>query len=293
MRARRKVIPLQGGLGNQLFEVAAGLCLREATGTEVTWSTFWLDHPAPGETRRSLAVEGILRPGELISTRTPRSGLLGNRFQGWRAVETGPGEDVLGRVRPWTAHVAGYFQRLAYVDLAWPSLIDRLVASRDVDHRAFANPAPGAHGVVHMRLGDYVTNPSARAAHGVTSVEYFARAIEALNKSTGVHEWWILSDDLPQAVGRLSEARIPSDVSLVPKKTEGDWAALAVMATARACVISNSSFSWWGAFAGSRSHGAGVVAPEPWFSSRTQPEPPIFPAGWTRMSRPIERDGTP
>lgn len=282
------MIPLQGGLGNQLFEIAAGFTLRDVVGAQVRFSTFWFDNPATDETARSLAVGGLLRPDEVTRVRVPRKGGYGDRIHSLRVVETSPEDDALSRVRPWTRYVAGYFQRLDYVDQAWPVLRDRLAASSEEAHRMLASPLCGDHGCVHVRLGDYLMSPAAREVHGVATPAYYARAIDALHRKFGVREWKLISDDLPEAERRLISAGLPHGVTLEPVAMQDDWSELTVLATARSCVISNSSFSWWGAYLAGRSHEAAVVAPTPWFARNTQPEPPIFPSDWARQSRLLD-----
>lgn len=286
---REKTIPLQGGLGNQLFELCAGFALRECLSAEIRFSTYWLDNPATGETARSLAVGDLLRADETTDAQVPRHGGRGDRIHALRVVETGPDDDALARVRPWTRYVAGYFQRLDYVDRAWTVLRGRLAGSSDEVHRILANPPAGDHGAVHMRLGDYLSNPAARGAHGVTTPDYYARAIDAVYRQYGVREWRLISDDLGEAGRRLASAGISPEISLQPVAMRDDWSELTVLATARTCVISNSSFSWWGAYFAGRGHGAPVIAPTPWFAHPTQSEPPIFPSSWVRQSRLLDR----
>ena len=287
---RQKVIPLQGGLGNQLFEIAAGFTLRDAVGAEVRFSTFWFDNPASGETPRSLSVGGLLRADEVTDARVPRKGGYGDRIHSLRVVETSPDDDALARVRPWTRYVAGYFQRLDYVDRAWTVLRDRLASSSEAVHRTLASPPSEDHGTVHVRLGDYLSSPAARGAHGVATPEYYARAIGALSKQFGTRDWKLISDDLPEAERRLQSAGLPRGVTLQPVALQDDWSELAVLASARACVISNSSFSWWGAYLAGRSHEVAVIAPTPWWASTNQPEPPIFPSGWARQNRLLDHE---
>jgi hypothetical protein len=289
---RDKVIPLQGGLGNQLFEMVAGFALKDRDRVRVSYSTYWLDRPEQGETPRSFALEHLLRTEELTVERAPRTGWYGDRLHSLRVIETSTDDDSLGRVRPWTRYVAGYFQRLEYVELGWRQLIGRLSSSPDGEHRVLAQPSPREHGAVHYRLGDYVHNASARETHGVAGADFYAGAIGDLHKRRGVDRWILVSDDLPEAEARIRAAGLPPGVTLEPPAAKGEWSDLAVLATSRACVISNSSFSWWGAYLGHRHHSVDVVAPSPWFASLRVPEPPIFPEEWTRAQRSIVRAGT-
>ena len=281
------LLPLQGGLGNQLFQLAAGLAAQARTGRPLCFSDFWLRHPEPGETPRQLAIAGLLLEGELTSQQFPRAGRATDRLTGRRVIERSPGDDALARLSSRTRVLAGYFQRLEYAQEAWPSLRERLAASDDPRQQRLIRTEPAAYGAVHYRLGDYVTNPHANTAHGVTSPGYFADAIRHGHRSLGIDRWVVVSDDPTAALALLRSTELPATVHLEVAAGDDEWADLATLASARVCAISNSSFSWWAAFIGSTAREMQVVAPRPWFSDPAQPEPPLFPATWERRERSL------
>ena len=280
-------IPLQGGLGNQLFQLAAGMVVQERLGKAVTYSDHWLRHPAPGETPRSFALQGLLRPGELVSSPTDRAGHVTDRILHHRMVERSPNDDALARVGRHTRVLSGYLQRLACAEEAWPALRARLASSSDEGHRRVVRPADASYGALHYRLGDYLSNPTANTMHGVSSPDYFSQVIRAKTASTGIDDWIVVSDDPVTALDLLRSTDLPAGVTLRTVASSGEWSDLGLLAAARVCAISNSSFSWWAAFLGGRARDMEVVAPRPWFLDGTAAEPDLFPPTWERLDRSV------
>jgi hypothetical protein len=280
-------IPLQGGLGNQLFELAAGLVLEARHGRRVVYSDHWLRHPTEGETPRAFALDGLLAPGELVHAPAPRVGRAADRLLRQRVIELSADDDALARVSGSTRVVAGYFQRLSYVEEVWPALRRRFESSGYPAHSRLVSPEAGSHGAVHYRLGDYLSNSNANNHHGVTSPGYFAEVIRDGHARLGITDWQVVSDDTTAALELLGSTDLPSEVRLTAPPAGGEWDDLAVLASARVCAISNSSFSWWAAYLGAASRPTSVVAPTPWFSDSHVPEPVLFPRGWERRERAL------
>jgi hypothetical protein len=285
--ARSTTIPLQGGLGNQLFQLAAGLVVQQRWNRPVVWSDYWLRHPEAAETPREFALDGLLRTGELVSTKTSRAGHVTDRLLHWRVVERGVDDDALSRVGRWTSVLAGYLQRLTYAELAWPVLRERFASSEHAHHRRLVSTAGAAHGALHYRLGDYFSNPHAQMVHGVSSPEYFASVIREKASSAGLTDWIVVSDDPDTALELLRSTDLPTGTSLRVADVGNEWDHLVTLASARVCAISNSSFSWWAAFIGGASRSTEVVAPRPWFLDSELPEPVLFPSGWQRYDRSV------
>lgn len=277
-------IPWQGGLGNQLFQLAAGIAVSQRLGRPVRWTDYWLTHPDPDETPRSFALQGLLRDDELVSAYTPRHGRVTDRLRHRRVVERAPDDDALARAGRGTKSVVGYLQRLSYVHEAWPELRRRLEESDVPAHRDLLRPAGSRYGAVHYRLGDYVTNPAANVLHGVSSPEYFAEIVRDRSRRDGLDTWTLVSDDPTAARELLRSADLPTGVTLTNCTSTDEWSDMRALASARVCAISNSSFSWWAAFVGATMHGTEIVAPRPWFDGST-PDPPLLPDDWEVRTR--------
>jgi hypothetical protein len=131
--------------------------------------------------------------------------------------------------------------------------------------------------IVHVRLGDYVGHND----FGIPSPEYFSGAIQEILSKGVAKKIWLFSDDLENATNYLPNID-KSIIRLIPEVDNSASATLEVMRLGLAYVISNSTFSWWGAFLTHYSN-AEIIAPLPWFKS--MPEPlELIPPKWTRRA---------
>lgn len=131
--------------------------------------------------------------------------------------------------------------------------------------------------VVHRRVGDYLQDQT----FGVLPVSYYQKGISKALESCKVDEIWLFTDS-PQLEFRyhLEEdfkiriRQVPNDLS--PAET------LELMRYGTAFVIANSSFSWWGAFL-SHTKDPCVIAPAKWFKDMNDPQD-ICPPNWDRIT---------
>jgi Glycosyl transferase family 11 len=142
---------------------------------------------------------------------------------------------------------------------------------------------------VHIRRGDYVTNPISNEFHGVLPESYYqaanARMLCEISQTMDPKEksnivYFIFSDDIEWASRNLHffNPRI-----LVSHNTaEHGHCDMYLMSQANHHIIANSSFSWWGAWLCSRPDQI-VVAPAKWFQNRDADSQEIVPLRWIRV----------
>jgi hypothetical protein len=132
--------------------------------------------------------------------------------------------------------------------------------------------------VVHVRLTDYK-----QVSFGIPTPAYYATAIrEALAEASEYGAIWLFSDALDEARSFLPE-HLELPLRNVDTTGQSPAYTLDVMRLGRGFVIANSSFSWWGSFL-SRHQGARVIAPTPWFSDCESPRD-ISPPHWKCLPR--------
>ncbi len=187
---------------------------------------------------------------------------------------------VSGRVEGWQhLYLRGYWQSYRYFEPIAEQLRCDLALHRfEVDSCVPALEATSRdHSVaVHIRRGDYASDPQAMATHGLLSKEWYDAAVELMKKISPDASFHVFSDD-PQVGQMISKGWGNTEVHPV-REPEQD---LMLLANCQHKIIANSTFSWWGAWL---SHRRGeVIAPRQWFARSKQIQTyvgDLFPPGW-------------
>lgn len=105
--------------------------------------------------------------------------------------------------------------------------------------------------VINVRRGDYLTQPT---RHPVISKEYI---FEALKHIPNCEKYIVLSDDIPWCKENIKINNV------VYVDNYWNWEAIWLMSQCSYFIISNSSFSWWGAYL-SKEKNKKVISPDIW-----------------------------
>jgi len=130
---------------------------------------------------------------------------------------------------------------------------------------------------LHIRRGDYVSEPSANRVHGVLSIGYYKNADKLLHGLGIKPTYFIFTDDVEWARENLS---FSSDVFFVSETGCRDVEEMILMSRCSHAIIANSSFSWWSAWM-NKNKDKVVVAPAFWF--RNMASDHIVPKEWYRI----------
>lgn len=131
--------------------------------------------------------------------------------------------------------------------------------------------------VVHVRLGDYLNEEN----FGILPRSYFIDNLERLMNKLPDSKVWVFSDDLASAAEYFQKIE-KSKVRLVPEIDLCTVSTLELMRHGVAHLISNSSFGWWGAFLSYRENGI-VICPKPWFKGLPDPQD-LVPPNWISVN---------
>nr|WP_240896028.1 alpha-1,2-fucosyltransferase [Kineococcus siccus] len=172
-----------GGLGNQLFQYVLARTLADRTGAALVADRTWF----AGERLRWELDDFQVRVDAFVDDE-----------RGWAAVGGPPGRHVAEagfRFDPTLLGqeagvlLEGYFQSPRYgeanVDALRADLRPRRALSSwatEVAEQLAALPEATS---LHVRRGDYVSNPAAQAVHGTCSPEYYRRALDHLDAVLG------------------------------------------------------------------------------------------------------------
>ena len=300
------IVDLQGGLGNQLFQYAAGRALAAAYDAPLGLAHRLLDRdrkrryaldaypikalrlaadmlPEPGPFRRV-----VTRLGVPSRWQTPLGLIDLRHVPRFDEDETqGAWDPRVVACRP-PVILRGYFQAPRYFDAITEVLRRELIPTRarseSARRVAEAIQAAGPGSVsLHLRRGDYVSDPTVRAKHGVLGPAYYRRAMERVRGTVPDPHWFVFTDD-PAA----AQAVLPTEAQLTVVSGHGltEVEELDLMRTCRHHVIANSSFSWWGAWLGMPE---GItIAPRRWFADGSVAGiRDRFPEGWVLIDEAI------
>jgi hypothetical protein len=130
--------------------------------------------------------------------------------------------------------------------------------------------------VLHLRIGDYANEKH----FGRPSNAYYETAVHKLWITGNYNKIWVFSDTPEQAKVELPDW-IKEVARWIPKQESPAAETLEAMRYGHAYVISNSTFSWWGAFL-SYMENPQVIAPTPWFKDIVEPSD-LIPRSWMRF----------
>lgn len=272
-------IPVQGGLGNQLFIFAMAHYLKEELNLDVVL-TFKRDKYNQGH--RDNYLEKFAE--NCTHNITIKDGSMVNTFlriidkiesishPAARSVKNLAAFVDFCDPNKFTSHklksarlVRGFFQSSELVEKVWPIIKDEFVNTLQLEHQGVIEHldvrelnSRDNYQCIHIRRGDYLENSK---TIGVLSKEYFLQNA-LLEMPT------IITTDTFDDLGFCGEF---TRVVLLHQNDINPIQALALMSYTNRLVMSNSTLSWWGSRLALENGGC-VIAPKPWFISSENDE---------------------
>jgi len=114
---------------------------------------------------------------------------------------------------------------------------------------------------IHIRRGDYISNPKANQKYILCTLDYYQKAIDFISERVDNPKFYIFSDDLQWAISNL---QIQYPAFFILHNIQKEYEDLRLMVSCKHHIIANSSFSWWGAWLGNYSEKI-TIAPYQWF----------------------------
>lgn len=288
------VVGLSGGLGNQMFQYATGRALSLRLNVPLALDLSWF----AGRQDRTYALAPFAISATLI-------GCVDDSVH-WQGRWMKLVDRVVRRLAPRRRGVPvcrekffhfdssvlelsapvcldGYWQSERYFSDAREVIAADFVlkypmegVSRNMLERICASDAI----CVHVRRGDYVTNPVAGAVHGLCQLDYYQQGVQSVIDGMAAPHCFVFSDD-PEWV--RANLHLPVPTTIVDFNA-GNMAHedLRLMAACKRFVIANSSFSWWGAWL-CADPDKRVVAPRKWFQDELKDTRDLIPESWARL----------
>jgi hypothetical protein len=223
-------VNVKGGLGNQLFQIAAGQTISTNTGR-----TFYIANSMSPRTHHS--------PQNYMDTifRTYKRYLL-------NVSPTVQIEEPSYEYRTWSLRgqrvcIDGYFQNYRYIP---PTFASTLALPEDTEEMNGA--------FLHIRGGDYVNHPF----HDVGLDSYYKRAIDLFPEGT---HFFVFTNDEPYAKTKS----FLTGISHSFVRTDDELVSLVRMSQCTlGGICANSTFSWWGAYLNRNRQ---LILPSKWFNA--------------------------
>ncbi len=280
---------LRGGLGNQMFQYAAGLSVARRTGTRLRLDLTALDR----DEKRQFALDQFAIDADLLHAdddeplqySDPRSLATYAKTRFGAAVVVQRDEtfgDELSEAAA-NSYLVGYWQSDGYFDAASEEVRAHFelrapsAAYTELRRRIRAERSAA----VHVRRGDYAEDTAVQRVIGLLEPNYYRDAANELVARTNVGKFRVFSDDPGWCRSRVD---LPGEVAIM---SEGltDAEELHLISACDHAIISNSSFSWWGAWLGATAKSV-VIAPSRWLRSLDTRAGSRVPADW--MTLPAE-----
>ena len=289
------LVELMGGLGNQMFQYAAGRALAERFQVPLKIDISWFAINQ-GDTQREYALYPFHIQGAIASKADRKAFIkttnscnrlwqLWSRYFGseknvFRENQFSFNPEFL-QVKP-PLYLKGYWQSERYfMDVADIIRTEFHVQSLSEASQRISEKIKDTTAVsLHVRRGDYVANPAAQQFHGCCSIDYYRRAIRYLQREFSQLHFFIFSDDLPWSRENLI---IDAPVDYVEvNRGATPHEEIELMRTCTHHIIANSSFSWWGAWLNNKKEKI-VIAPQRWFANRAIDTKDLIPQSWIRL----------
>lgn len=132
---------------------------------------------------------------------------------------------------------------------------------------------------LHVRRGDYAKNPKTNAAHGLCSLNYYQAAIQYMVARVKPPYFFIFSDDIAWVKDNLMMDFPCQYIS--HNQGQDSYNDMRLMSMCHHHIIANSSFSWWGAWLNPNPDKI-VVAPTKWFANENDVKD-LFPKSWVAL----------
>lgn len=287
---------LIGGLGNQMFQYAAGRAISLECGTTLKldisgfanykthqWINLQRIFNCTVEIANETDLRGIIgwQNSPVIRRALLRSGMAVFRRDGYIVEPHFHFWSGIKRV-PQDCYLVGYWQSERYFQDVEPVIrADFTFKFPLVNMNAeLAEQISQVNAVsLHVRRGDYARDAKTKAMHGLCPPEYYRDAIQYVSGRVEQPHFFIFSDDIAWAKDNLKTS---SPCQFVDHNRGAEsYNDMRLMSLCRHHIIANSSFSWWGAWLNHDTDKI-VVAPKKWFAKESNLKD-LYPRGWVTL----------
>ena len=289
------IVRLRGGLGNQMFQYAAGRRLAIHNKTNLKLDMSWLKVAQQHENVdfRQYALDAFMIKGSLANSIDLARIYMPPYTRKKHLYRT-----LMGSIQPFYEPEDGSFQpglltapKNSYLEGSWLNekyFNDQATIIRNdfrfnkpLGHKAnmLKTEIYNSEAVsVHIRRGDYVTNKIAEQRLGILPLDYYKNAADFIEKKINKPAFFVFSDDIEWCKKHLNLGS-PTFYSDHQNK---NWEDMWLMSLCKHNIIANSSFSWWGGWLND-SPDKIIVAPKKWFKEASIDSSGLLLDEWVKL----------
>jgi hypothetical protein len=288
MKSRIVKVQVEGGLGNHLFQYAAGKYLAEKTGSRLVIDTSRIGH---GMTNHGYYLNLLFRDFDEVTLSSENCrffellkfkervisyllrrniyarDLVYKIFKIYFSDEIGFDERLLRLNKP--VAIRGYFQTWKFAEQLKASnkLIPEISNTSEwfKEMKTLAGEVKPV--IVHIRRGDYRLMA---ADFGLLSKSYYVKAINSLPSHLKEREIWVFSNEIDFAKEMFQFETTYDFRFISPPDDLNPAESLLLMSYGFAHIIANSTFSYWGSYLSENSEI--TIAPAKWFKALGDPK---------------------
>ena len=287
---------LIGGLGNQMFQYAAGRALSLECGVPLRLDVSGF---AAYDLHQGFELGTIFNGAFDISDEADVRGILGWQyahsirrvvFRSSMALFRRKGFVVEPHFHYWhgikevpcDCYITGYWQSEKYFSKFSEQIREDFIFRLQLvkQNADLAKQITQTNAVsLHVRRGDYVNNPITTATHGLCSLDYYRAAIQYVSERVKKPQFFVFSDDIDWVKHNL-KIEFPC-IYVDHNQGAESYNDMRLMSLCQHHIVANSSFSWWGAWL-NPSLCKIVVAPKQWFANQND-VCDLLPKGWVKL----------
>ncbi len=287
------LVKLDGGLGNQLFQLAFAISKSKKTGKDFYFDVTSFESHSRKVTPRKFALEVFGLTPHIDWPKTTWQSVLYKLklFSIWISLSRGNYNeksvefDKEALFNEDKFYFKGYWQSYKYFSDVSDLIKNRLSPQKSLSDSFIElkeRIVPENAVMIHVRRGDYVSSKSANDFHGLLNSEYYKKAIQLIVEIRPQSQFVIFSDEIEFC----KKSEIFKDLNAIfidndPSREE--WEDLLLMSYCSNQIIANSSFSWWSAWISDMNYShvnRTVIAPKAWFTNKTISTADRFPEHW-------------
>ena len=280
-----KIINISGGLGNQMFQYAFLIAMREATGDECLmdaskFKTYNLHNGFELSEVFNISARCATKEEIKTVTRYTTNYKLSRIYRKFlppkktEIIEPMPSctymPDIFDKAKG-NLFYEGIWQNEKYFSHVRPIILREFSYKNPMDERnkeASEKFSQKTTVSMHIRRGDYLLHKN---YIGLCGIDYYSKAIEYVKKKYGNDiQFAIFSNDMSWCKENIFHLLEDYECTFVDwNKGKASYNDMRLMGYCKVNIIANSSFSWWAAYMNNNKDKE-VIAPEKWTNMSVQ-----------------------